>query len=88
MVPQESAPGGCSVWSQPPPQGPSGCTQLTQAHCERVLPFAVAKARAEAQRSVTSGAAGRAGFAKGMLEWPQLEAALLVLQLEVSGPDL
>ena len=80
--------GGCSVWSQPLPQGSGSCSQLTWAHRERVLPFAVAKARAEARHPVASSAAGRARLAKGMLEWSRLEAALLILQLEVSGPDL
>lgn len=31
---------------------------------------------------------GGARLTKGMLEWSQLEAALLIPQLEVSGPDL
>jgi len=79
---------GCLVWGQPPPRGSSSCSQLTWAHCERVQPFAVAKVRAGAQHPMASSTAGRARLTKGMLEWSQLEAALLIPQLEVSGPDL
>lgn len=37
---------------------------------------------------MASGAVGRARLTKWSLEWSQLEAALLLLQQEVSGPDL
>lgn len=37
---------------------------------------------------MASSTAGRARLTKRILEWSQLEAALLVPQLEVLGPDL